>query len=53
MHIDKDVKLRYLLAKLERLVDVLTQSGPKLKVAISEARDELLKRSRGKRVPGT
>ncbi len=52
MHIDEDVKLRYLLAKLDKSASILKKAGPKLKAAISEARNELLERSRGERVPG-
>ncbi len=46
MQIDEEVKLRYLLVKLEK------SAGPKLKEAISEARHELLERSRRERVSG-
>ena len=52
MHIDEEVKLRYLLAKLDRSADFLQRTGPKLQEAISEARYELLERSRRERVPG-
>ena len=52
MHIDEDVKLRYLLAKLDKSSAFLKKSGSKLKEAISEARYELLERSRRERVPG-
>ena len=46
MDIDKEVKLRYLLTKLARSADLLPNTGSKLEEAISEARYELLERSR-------